>query len=219
MRARLWWTWILVALIGATTCGTAAAKSQTPKPPPDLSGTWQLDPARSDDPREAMRPHMVTGGPGGFGGGGRPPMDGDGGGPTVVQGDPIGGPPPEGGAEPGAEPHERLPLPILEEQLEIRQAGDRIELRSQGRLGRVLIVDPAETVSTRSDDGADQAAATWKGKKLVTERAANGHHVVRETFELKDKGQSLNIKTRITIPNSPMGTIEFKRVYARKTGT
>ncbi len=89
----------------------AAAEDAGAKPDattrPNFSGSWRLDPKRSDDPAEKMREVRAAreregfgpGGPGGRGGG--RPGGGGMGGPGGGMGGPGGGP---GGGRPGGQP-------------------------------------------------------------------------------------------------------------------
>jgi hypothetical protein len=77
----------------------------------------------------------------------------------------------------------------------------------------ISMVDPSQDTLAHAP-GAPVLDGTWKGEKLQATRPGPGGGKVTQTFRLKDKGNSLEIDTKIEPPgNRPSRT--FKRVYLR----
>ena len=187
-----------VALAGVLAAGIAVAaggapvKAVDPKAGiVDLSGAWRFDPERSDKPPQGMH--------GGHGGG----MHG--GGMHGGWGGGSGGPPPEGsGPEArGAGRPGRLP-----DVLHIAQHD-----------GYVSIEDSTDTEMLRIATGVAPAApmsvmeaqGKWKDGKLEAVSEPREGMKVTQTYSLKDKGATLEVKTKIEGRRS----FEMKRVFGR----
>ena len=200
------------ALTGLVVAGMAVAAGSAPKSEDakagivDLSGAWRFDPERSDKPPQRMGGGgmhgggmhgggMHGGGHGGWGGGGPgggPPPEGTEGGP--------GGP---GGPQgPGGRPG-RLP--------------DVIHIAQHD--GYVSIEDSTDTELLRIATGIAPAApmrvieadGKWKDGKLEAVSEPREGMKVTQTYSLKDKGATLEVKTKIEGRRS----FEMKRVFAR----
>jgi hypothetical protein len=176
----------------AVAAGGAPAKTVDPKAGiVDLSGAWRFDPERSDKPPQGMH--------GGHGGG----MHG--GGMHGGWGGGSGGPPPEGsGPEArGAGRPGRLP-----DVLHIAQHD-----------GYVSIEDSTDTEMLRIATGVAPAApmsvmeaqGKWKDGKLEAVSEPREGMKVTQTYSLKDKGATLEVKTKIEGRRS----FEMKRVFGR----
>ena len=190
-------TGLLVAAI-ATAAGSAPQKGVDPKAGvADLSGVWRFDPERSDKPPERM-------GGGGHGGmrGGHGGMHGGG-----MHGGP-GGPPAEGGAPSGPEGRGGRPG-RLPDVLHIAQ-----------HVGYVSIEDSTDTEIVRitTDVGPSapanvmEAQGRWKDGKLEAVSEPREGVKITQTYALKDKGATLEVKTKI----EGRRTFEMKRVFARE---
>jgi hypothetical protein len=191
-----------MALIGIVTAGVAVAAKSAPKGVDtksgvvDLSGAWRFNPARSDKPPQRM-------GGGGHGGG----MHG--GGMHGGWGGGSGGPPPEGGGHGGPEG---------------RGAGRPVRLPNVLHIaqheGYVSIEDSTDTEMLRIATGVAPAApmsvmeaqGTWKDGKLEAVSEPREGMKVTQTYSLKDKGATLEVKTKIEGHRS----FEMKRVFARE---
>ena len=192
-----------VALTGLVAAGIAVAAGSDPAKAVDakagivdLSGAWRFDPERSDKPPERM-----GGGHGGYGGGG---MHGGMHGGGMHGGGGSGGPPPEGGEGRGAGRPGRLP-----NVLHIAQHD-----------GYVSIEDSTDTEMLRIATGVAPAApmsvmeaqGKWKDGKLEAVSEPREGMKVTQTYSLKDKGATLEVKTKIEGRRS----FEMKRVFARE---
>jgi hypothetical protein len=193
------------ALSGLVVAGMAIAGGGAPKTEDskagivDLSGAWRFDPERSDKPPERM-----GGGHGGHGGGGMHGGGMHGGGTHGGWGGGSGGPPPEGGEGRGAGRPGRLP-----DVLHIAQ-----------HEGYVSIEDSTDTEMLRIATGVAPAApmsvmeaqGKWKDGKLEAVSEPREGMKVTQTYSLKDKGATLEVKTKIEGRRS----FEMKRVFARE---
>ena len=196
-----------VALIGLATAGVAVAAKSVPKAGDpkagiaDLSGAWRFDPERSDKP-----PHRMGGGHGGGGmhGGGM-----HGGGMHGGWGGGEGGPPPEGGGPGGPEGRGAGRPGRLPNLIHIAQHD-----------GYVSIEDSTDTEMLRIATGIAPAApmsvmeaqGTWKEGKLEAVSEPREGVKVTQTYSLKDKGATLEVKTKVEGQRS----FEMKRVFARE---
>jgi len=188
---------VLAAAI-AVAAGGAPAKAVDPKAGiVDLSGAWRFDPERSDKPPQGMGGHggMHGGHGGGMHGGG---MHGGWGGGS-------GGPPPEGGGPEGRGAGRPGRLPNV---LHIAQHD-----------GYVSIEDSTDTEMLRIATGVAPAApmsvmeaqGKWKDGKLEAVSEPREGMKVTQTYSLKDKGATLEVKTKIEGRRS----FEMKRVFGR----
>ena len=181
----------------AVAAGGAPAKAVDPKAGiVDLSGAWRFDPERSDKPPQGMH--------GGHGGG----MHGGGmhgGGMHGGWGGGSGGPPPEGGGPEGRGAGRPGRLPDV---LHIAQHD-----------GYVSIEDSTDTEMLRIATGVAPAApmsvmeaqGKWKDGKLEAVSEPREGMKVTQTYSLKDKGATLEVKTKIEGRRS----FEMKRVFGR----
>ena len=196
-----------VALAGLVVAGTAIAAGSAPKAADpktgttDLSGAWRFDPERSDKPPQ----RMGGGGHGGYGGGMH--GGGHGGGMHGGWGGGSGGPPPGGG--PGGEGRGAGRPGRLPDVLHIAQ-----------HEGYVSIEDSTDTEMLRIATGVAPAApmsvmeaqGKWKDGKLEAVSEPREGVKVTQTYSLKDKGATLEVKTKIEGQRS----FEMKRVFARE---
>ena len=181
----------------AVAAGGAPAKAVDPKAGiVDLSGAWRFDPERSDKPPQGM--HGGHGGgmhSGGMHGGG---MHGGWGGGS-------GGPPPQGSGPEGRGAGRPGRLP---EVLHIAQHD-----------GYVSIEDSTDTEMLRIATGVAPAApmsvmeaqGKWKDGKLEAVSEPREGMKVTQTYSLRDKGATLEVKTKIEGRRS----FEMKRVFGR----
>jgi len=187
----------IVAAGMAVAAGSDPAKAVDPKAGiVDLSGAWRFDPERSDKPPQGMH--------GGHGGG----MHGGGmhgGGMHGGWNGGSGGPPPEGGSPEGRGGGRPGRLPDV---LHIAQHD-----------GYVSIEDSTDTEMLRIATGVAPAApmsvmeaqGKWKDGKLEAVSEPREGMKVTQTYSLKDKGATLEVKTKIEGRRS----FEMKRVFGR----
>ena len=196
------------ALSGLVVAGMAVAAGGAPKSEDakagivDLSGAWRFDPERSDKPPERMGGGMHGGGHGGgmHGGGMHGGWGGGpGGGGPPPEGGPEGGPGgPGGGGRPG-----RLP-----DVIHIAQHDGYVSIEDSTDTEVLRIatgVAPAAPMSVMEADGK------WKDGKLEAVSEPREGMKVTQTYSLKDKGATLEVKTKIEGRRS----FEMKRVFAR----
>jgi hypothetical protein len=213
-----------------------SAPLSTPAPaaassPPNLSGTWKLDRARSDTPRGGMgRSHGPEASQGkdrpegkleDEGRGGRRGADGRG--PRGEMGPGNGGPP-EGrrGRGPG-----RLPESVI-----VVQTVDGVELQDSTGvvLRRITTADSTGDStgnSTGNSTGASQpdlsanpkdpsvietSRGTWEDQSLVVRSPGPDGHQATQTFSLADDGQTLKVTTHVEA-SGDRPAVEFTRIY------
>jgi hypothetical protein len=180
---------LLIAAI-AIAAGSAPQKGVDPKAGiADLSGAWRFDPERSDKPPE----RMGGGGHGGMHGG----HGGWGGGPPA-EGGTAGGPEGRGG-RPG-----RLP-----DVLHIAQHAGYVSIEDSTDTEMVRITTD---VGPSAPANVMEAQGRWKDGKLEAVSEPREGVRVTQTYALKDKGATLEVKTKI----EGRRTFEMKRVFARE---
>jgi hypothetical protein len=179
---------------------------------PDLTGKWQINREKSDNPRDKMRNR----GPGPGGPGGPPP--GGGGFP--------GGPPPGGGSFPGGgdppsqEQMEKMRARMEEgmrgaEALEISQSGVEITVNETGD-EKTVHTQTYFTDGRKSEQGTErgklETRAKWKGQKLVVEMKTEHGGTITRTYELASGGRQLYVTVKIENEGMP-GAISIRSVY------
>jgi hypothetical protein len=192
---------LVVLLSTALIGGGGSALAASSKPAPDLAGVWRFDPSRSDVPRGpgGGGHHSGGGWGGGHGGGG-----GGGGGHR-------GGPPSEDdstGARrqaPGGR-GQRLP-----DRITVVQTPDYVRMEDSTGTDLMVIVTSSAGDSLPVKSGVPELHGNWKGQRLEAKHE-DQRGSVEQTYELKDKGQTLEVKTKF---DTPRGTMEVKRVYER----
>jgi hypothetical protein len=203
---------ILVATFISLAAATASLAGDS-KQPPDLSGEWRLDPARSDMPKRGggsggPRGGRMGGG-GGWGGGtggeghrgGR--RGGGGGG-----GRESGGP--EAGQEGGGMRPGRLP-----EDFRIQQGEGALWFAdSTGTsLLEINTGNAGADTSARAKD-VQQLTGHWKGSHLVVQHPSWRGGKITETYSIDSNANTLTIRTQVD-SDGTMPAMDFKRVYAR----
>ena len=162
---------------------------------PDLSGTWKLNPAQSDDPQEKFKEGASgsgdstdsapsSGGGGGYGGWGG--HHGGHGGGRRRGGGGSGG---DAGQGPSAlEGRERLVIKHADPQLTITDASGR---------ERVLYTDGRKLEEERSFGGTTKVQTVWKdGHVEVTSQSERGPKVV-QSYAVSADGSQLTVTTQI----------------------
>ena len=182
----------------------AVDKTKAAVPAPDLSGTWRLDKALSDDAREKMREQMER-----RGGGPGPGMSGPG-----MSGPGMGGggrmaPPP--GMGDGSDPSEAM-KPILDpaEELTVYQGQPDIVIDEKYSRRRTLHADGRKY---KADNGASEIKTEWKEGALVIETRGFRGQKTTETWELSTTGKRLT--ATIKVENGFGGKATVKHVYDR----
>ncbi len=161
---------------------------------PDLSGTWKLNPARSDDPQQAIRE-------GGSGPGGAPDS-GDGASPSGSGGwggghhggghgrghGHRGGDGGSGGGSSWLEGRERLVIVHADPKLQITDAAGK---------EHTIYTDGRKTEEERSFGGTTEVRAVWKdGRVEITSQPEKGPKIV-QTLGVSADGTQLTVTTRI----------------------
>jgi hypothetical protein len=194
-------TGLLVAA-AAIAAGSAPQKGVDPKAEiADLSGAWRFDPERSDKPPERMGGGGhggMHGGYGGMHGGGMHDGHGGWGGGPPAEGSTAGGP--EGrGSRPG-----RLP-----DVLHIAQHDGYVSIEDSTDTEMVRITTD---VGPSAPANVVEAQGRWKDGKLEAVSEPREGVRVTQTYALKDKGATLEVKTKVR----GQRTFEMKRVFARE---
>jgi hypothetical protein len=145
---------------------------------------------------------------GGWGGGGLRhgggDTDGDGGEGAEV-GDRRGGHGPRGVAG------RPMPLP---DRMRVAQSDSLIEIAdSTGMAIADLATGAAPPEVDSSPFRTERLPGEWKGSRLTVSRDLHGAVRITDTWELKDKGRTLEIGTRVVPEDGP--TLDFKRVYRK----
>jgi hypothetical protein len=161
---------------------------------PDLSGTWKLDPAQSDDPQQAIR--ESGGGPGAApdSGDGTPPPSGSGG-----WGGHHGGGHGSGRGRRGADGGSGGGSSWLEgrERLVILHADPKLQITDAAGKEHTVYTDGRKTEEERSFGGTTEVRAVWKdGHVEITSQPEKGPKIV-QTFSVSADGSQLTVTTRI----------------------
>lgn len=180
---------MLALLTALASCSGAPETVMTQ--PPDLSGSWVLNEAESEDLRGRMRGGGIEddGGPG-MAGGRRGRM--------------------------GGMDRERMrqAMQMLREAsrvLKIIQDDSTITVASAGGAKRVLFPDGRKVEHELRNGTAVETKARWKDDRLVVERKFDGGVKITETYERTGEGRQLHVEVKLGggIPRS----LEFRRVY------
>lgn len=177
--------------------------------PQDLSGSWVLNEAMSENALDKMRELRSKGhtGNGGFGG----PPSGTGRGRTGTDSWGGGG---RGRGSHNREPEPRGPLAAIDEgveAIEIDYAGDEVSIRYADDRLRILLADGRKDKRT-GPMGAVATTAKWnkKGELVVQSKADSGKTV--ELYKLDSNANRLLVDLTVA---TRMGTITFYRTYDR----
>ena len=206
----------LLLIVGQIFVTTRAAgnTSDYPTQQPDLTGNWQINREKSDNPREMMRRNDRGPDPGGPGG---PPPGGGGfpgGPPSGGGGFPGGGDPPSQGQM------ERMRARMEEgmraaEALEISQSGVEITVNETGD-EKTVHTQTYFTDGRKSEQGTErgklETKAKWKGQKLVIETKMERGGAITRTYELASGGRQLHVTVKIENERMPEA-ISIRSVY------
>jgi hypothetical protein len=181
----------------------------------DFSGTWILDPNKTDR-APTMQGNVGGRSQGGFGRGGRTGGGRTGGGRTGGGG---GGMP--GGAMPTADP--RIVIAQTESELTISHTSEDAS-EGSAEIRQVYKLDGSESVNPGFPAGGDvRARASWDKEKLVvlgTQRGARAgvasELVIKQEFSLSKDGKTLTLKTTQT---GIRGGLTFKQVFVKQTAS
>lgn len=210
---------MLIAVVGALAVTSTAAMAANEKSSQvNLSGTWRIDPSRSDDPQKMMggpgHNGPPEGGRAGEHGGGRGPggrgddRHGGPGGP----GGPDGGPPPDGK---GGGPRGMMRLPAL---IALVQSPAGIELRdSTGVVVQRVLTGTKVAVAPVDSAGVAQFSGEWLGQRLEAHGQGPRGGTLTETYEIIDGGKALRITTHMQPPGD-RPAFDITRVFARMSG-
>lgn len=185
----------------------AAATDKATEERPDLSGSWILNKARSDDLQEKLKKAMADnraghpgeggGRRGGMGGGRRGGMGGDGMGGGRMGAHSQGGP-------------EAMHFP---ETLVLEHSDPMLTITNENEHRQRLFTDN-RGVSVSASGGLQQTVATagWEGDVLVVETYHDNGHSIEERYHLQAAPRQLQVLTRLRL--APDGKIiEFQRIY------
>ncbi len=207
----------LLLIVGQifVTARAAGNTSDYPTQQPDLTGKWQINREKSDNPRDMMR--RGARGPGSGGPGGPPP-----GGGGFPGGPPPGGGFPGGGDPPSQEQMERMRARMEEgmraaEALEISQSGVEITVNETGD-EKTVHTQTYFTDGRKSEQGTErgklETRAKWKGQKLVIEMKMESGGTITRTYELASGGRQLYMTVKIENERMPEA-ISIRSVYDR----
>jgi hypothetical protein len=203
---------VLALLFGATPFAIALAiiNPSNNKTVPNLAGTWQINPDKSDDPqrklREAISRSHAASGRSSHAAGDRFP----------------GGPPRGGGSEPGnspgAEEMETVRTKMEErmrsaEVLEIIQSDSELTVNETGD-DRLLHTETFYIDGRKSEPGKLETNAKWRGNKFVVETKLKGGGKMTQTYELQSGGRELYVTLKVEKERMPQ-PLSIRSVYER----
>lgn len=199
MAMKQWWVLLLIVAVQ----GCADRLALRAPTGVDLSGTWHLNKADSDDPINVMQSQMAALGAGapGFPPGGGPP----------------GGRPPPGGFAGGAPVGPRIDPAALQralnwprETLVIRQQDASIEFDSDGQQ-RLLRPASRPCVSVPTPRGVVAASCGWSQRSLVIKAESRRRSAPIEKYALSEDGRRL-IQT-LLLKGGPGGELKLTRSF------
>ena len=200
-------------VVGVVPAGAAAQH-------PDLAGSWKLNQAQSDNPRDQMRGSDSAGGErrprgegeGGAGGGGG--GGGFGGGRGGFGGGRRGG---YGGGrgmsdEQRARMRQTMDLAFhAPSAFTVQQADSAVTLTGEDGQPLVLYADGRKLKQTVDGGGDVEIKARWQGNDFVVERKVSGGGKVTEDYLRSQDGKQLFVI--VSLDNGRGRSIEFRRVY------
>jgi len=199
----------------------------------DLSGTWVLDPGKSDDARAKLEKLMQSnhehgGGRGGMGRGGMGGEGGMGGGMGRGGGRWRRGGGGEGGGDAEGQGGERsggMPDSTRRARMErvlhapermvINDEDPEVRFSEDDRLVRILYTDSREVPTSSPSSDVPTVPASWKGRKLVYKETEVGRGDTEESYELSKDGHELDVTMHLTLRS---GSVDIKRVYEKAQG-
>ena len=176
---------------------------------PEFTGTWRLDPERSDLPQRGeggmsrgMRHDGAGGGPGdGMREGGR-----EGG-----RGGRMGG----GGDRGGARRPPGAMAPVLPPLIHVTQTHSMVSLEdSTGAVLEEISLLAAAADTLAHAPGAQVSHGAWQDSALVVERGGKNGFSLTRAISLEDGGQVLVMRTHFETPDGGRAR-DFRRVYRR----
>lgn len=196
---------VAIALSLVAAAPNAHAKPETA---PDLSGAWELDSGRSDDPRKVVDSaiqDMMSGGMhrGGFMGHG-PWMHGGG----------------SGNEEDRHAMLERLRKSLEPPKtLDIDPGPDRLHLAEEGARPRDIYLDGRKREILLDDGVTAEYRAKWKSGVLVYEERTKAKDSIKRTerYELRRNGSELVVTVDVDPPGR-MPDLSVRRLYVRDSG-
>jgi hypothetical protein len=173
---------------------------------PEFTGTWLLDPERSDLPmRNEAGTSRGTRGDGGRGGSGDGMREG-GRGERMAGGD-RGGP-------------RRIPgtmAPVLPPLIHVTQTHSVVSLEdSTGAVLEEISLVPAAADTLAHAPGAQVSHGAWRDSALVVERGGRNGFSLTRAITLEDGGRILVMRTHFEAPDGGRAR-DFRRVYRRVT--
>jgi hypothetical protein len=193
---------LVVQVIAVIAAGAVQAAS-----PPDLTGTWELDATRSEDPRLAQKEHESSGGGTGVA---KRVMDG-----ISVFGVPVGQLPLPSKAEP--EPLEPDDLPGAEQVLSTVTRIRILQEESATEFDYGGAWTAAYTHDGHALDGDRTVSASWHGNDFEVVHHFDDGTRVTETYYVGATGQDLHWVVRLKQKGAD--EIAIERVFERKSGT
>lgn len=187
-----------------------ASSADAASDPPDLSGVWELNEDRSEDPREKMADQMRSQGGGSGGGGTRSGKGGGGGG--RGGGGRGGG---RGGEDDGQAARDRmLSMQAGVKTLTIAHHDPEISIHYANDQQRSLFTDGRD-LQYEIGSGFYDEKAKWKGgDRLVVHGMSSQGGEMKQVFELSKSGTNLFVTTEVA-HDGDLPKMEFLRVYDR----
>lgn len=197
---------VLGMIVGLSPIAGVGRAQEPPAKRFTLSGTWDLDVAKSQEPQNQMRRGYGGGmGRGGFGGrgGGWGGRRGGGGRPET--------PPADNGGDANGSNNGMRDLMTPAYRLMFAQSDSMLTITVPGNSIRRIRIDRPEVEDTSIDGRITKIKTKLEEKKLTIDRESPMGKT-SESYEIdKDTGE-LVIKTKV---NGRRGSFEFKRVYAK----
>jgi hypothetical protein len=200
-RSRIAVAPFIVQAVAVIAVGAAQAASR-----PDLTGTWELDASRSDDPLLAQKEHESSGGGSGAA---RRVING-----ISVFGVPVGQLPFP--AKEAAEPLEPDDLPGAEQVLSTVTRIRILQEESATEFDYGGAWTAAYTHEGRAQDADEAVSANWHGSDFEVVHHFDDGTKVTETYHVGATGQELHWVVRLKRKGAD--EIAIERVFERKSG-
>lgn len=229
-RRRFNWMSIALACGACAALGASPATAKERKATPELSGTWILNPSKSDDFAAKMRSAMQArrermgggygGGRGGFGGGHggfgerRGGYGGGGGGFGGRRGGGYGGYGGREGGEGGSPGGGARALFRQADTLSIEQSSVQIRVIEPGREPDVVFADGKDHPRDVGGDVSATERASWKDASLQVETKFGRGGKISRAYVLSPDGSTLTVTEKMEPPRGD--AIEVKSVYERE---
>ncbi|MDP2577816.1 MAG: hypothetical protein Q8W48_08880 [Candidatus Palauibacterales bacterium] len=196
-------------VVGLLVVGLAGCGGSDIEPvPPDLSGSWELNVAKSDLPAEEIEDAMV----GGSASGSQPPAGGGGrgGGASGGRGGGRGGR--MGGMNPEQMRERMREIMEAARAFTITQTDSTVTLNARSGPTRVFYTDGRKVQRMTRGLGEVEVKARWKDGKLQVEQKMESGLKITETYERSEDGERLQVNVKLSGGRLPRD-FESRRVY------